>query len=183
MALTYSNQLKLGKKAPNFYLRNSIDGKKYNLNELKGIKGTAIFFICNHCPYVIHINEELVMLANDYKNKGINCIAISSNDIDKYPQDSPELMRKIANKLNYPFAYLYDETQEVAKAYNATCTPDLFLFDADLKAVYQGRLDDSSPGNGKEVSGKDFRNAIEALLIGDVVEKQLPSMGCNIKWK
>lgn len=163
MALTESNNFKIGTLAPNFELINTIDHKLVKLSEAKGTNGTAIFFICNHCPFVIHINEELVKIANDYKNKGINCIAISSNDIEKYPQDGPELMKEHAEKLSYPFPY---------------------LFDKDLKAVYHGQLDDSRPRNDKTVTGKDFRSAINLLLKDNsIAENQKPSIGCNIKWK
>ncbi len=184
MALTQSNEFKTGTSAPGFQLINTIDNKKISLSEYKGKKGVALFFICNHCPFVIHINEELVKIATEYRSKGISCIAISSNDIEKYPQDSPELMKITAEKAAYPFPYLFDETQEVAKAYNATCTPDLYLFDHRLKSVYHGQLDDSRPGNGKPVTGKDFRNALNSLLQGKQnPEIQKPSAGCSIKWK
>ena len=149
MALTESNEFILGTKAPSFNLINTIDNKYVSLNDSKGEKGTVIMFICNHCPFVIHVNDELVKMANTYQQKGINFIAISSNDVEKYPQDSPELMKELAKEEQYPFPYLFDETQEVAKAYNAACTPDFYVFDADLKAVYHGQLDDSRPGNGK----------------------------------
>ncbi|WP_299679111.1 thioredoxin family protein [uncultured Tenacibaculum sp.] len=184
MALTESNKFQIGAFAPDFKLINTIDHTTIQLSENKGENGTAIFFICNHCPFVIHINEELVRIANDYKTKGINCIAISSNDIVNYPQDGPVLMKENAEKLQYPFPYLYDETQEVAKAYNAACTPDLYLFDGDLKCVYHGQLDNSRPGNNIPVSGKDLRNAIDALIEHNtILENQKPSIGCNIKWK
>ncbi len=184
MALTESNEFKIGTVAPDFELINTINDKLTNLSSLKGENGTAIFFICNHCPFVIHINEELVKLASDYTSKGVNCIAISSNDIINYPQDGPELMKEVAKKLKFPFPYLYDETQNTAKAYNAACTPDLYLFDKDLKAVYHGQLDASRPGNGIAVTGKDFREAIEALLHKKPnITFQKPSIGCNIKWK
>ncbi len=184
MALTESNEFKIGAIAPNFELINTINQNLIKLSEVKGKKGTAIFFICNHCPFVIHVNEELVKLANDYKDKGISFIAISSNDVEKHPQDGPESMKRNAEKLNYPFPYLYDKTQEVAKAYNAACTPDLYLFDEDLKSVYHGQLDASRPGNNIPVTGKDFRKAIDSLLKDkSIVELQKPSIGCNIKWK
>ncbi|WP_075340862.1 thioredoxin family protein [Tenacibaculum agarivorans] len=184
MALTESNNFQIGTLAPNFELINTVDNQLVKLSDIKGEKGTAIFFICNHCPFVIHVNDELVKVANDYKSNGISFIAISSNDADKYPQDGPEFMKKVAEKLNYPFPYLYDKTQEVAKAYDAACTPDLYLFDSELKSVYHGQLDDSRPGNGKTVTGKDFRNALDALLTDNsVLQLQKPSIGCNIKWK
>ena len=184
MALTESNEFKIGSVAPNFKLLNTVDDSFVELANVKGEKGTAIFFICNHCPFVIHINEELVKMANDYIEKGISFIAISSNDAVNYPQDGKLLMKKTAENLNYPFPYLYDESQEVAKAYEAACTPDLYLFDHDLKSVYHGQLDDSRPGNDIEVTGKDFRNAIESLLQNNSpLAIQKPSIGCNIKWK
>ncbi|MCH2033016.1 MAG: thioredoxin family protein [Tenacibaculum sp.] len=184
MALTESKNLSIGTIAPNFELLNTRDNKTVNLSEVKGLKGTAIFFICNHCPFVVHVNEELIKLANDYYKKGISFIAISSNDANKYPQDGPEKMKTHAEKVGYPFPYLFDETQEVAKAYDAACTPDLYLFDDELKLVYHGQLDDSRPGNEKPLTGKDFRNAINNLLDQKFpIENQKPSIGCNIKWK
>ncbi|MHB0753977.1 thioredoxin family protein [Polaribacter sp. M15] len=184
MARTESNEFAIGTKAPNFNLINTIDNKNYGLNDLKGEKGTVIMFICNHCPFVIHVNDELVKLAKDYKSKGINCIAISSNDIVNYPQDAPHLMKQLAEKKEYPFPYLYDETQQVAKAYDAACTPDFYIFDKNLESVYHGQLDDSRPGNGKPVTGADIRNALNNLLQNKpVVEHQKPSVGCGIKWK
>lgn len=184
MALTESKNLSIGTIAPNFELLNTRDNKTVNLSEVKGLKGTAIFFICNHCPFVVHVNEELIKLANDYSKKGISFIAISSNDANKYPQDGREKMKTHAEKVGYPFPYLFDETQEVAKAYDAACTPDLYLFDDELKLVYHGQLDDSRPGNEKPLTGKDFRNAINNLLDQKSPnENQKPSIGCNIKWK
>lgn len=184
MALTESNSFQIGKIAPHFELINTVDNALVSLDKAKGNNGTAVFFICNHCPFVLHVNEELVKLANDYNQKGISFIAISSNDIENYPQDRPELMKEVAEKLHYPFPYLYDESQKVAKEYDAACTPDLYLFDANLKAVYHGQLDNSRPGNGIPVTGKDFRNALDALLENNsILEIQKPSIGCNIKWK
>ncbi|WP_299118023.1 thioredoxin family protein [uncultured Winogradskyella sp.] len=184
MALTPSNMLPLGTKAPNFILVDTKDNIRKSLTQLKGANGTLVMFICNHCPFVIHVNEALVKLANDYSSNGINCIAISSNDVINYPQDGPELMHKHANENNYPFPYLYDETQDIAKAYDAACTPDFFLFDSELKLVYAGQLDDSRPGNGIPVTGKDLRAAMDALVENKPINpNQKPSMGCNIKWK
>ncbi len=184
MARTLSNMIPLGTIAPDFRLFDTVSGREVSLERLKGKKGTVILFICNHCPFVIHVNEELVRLAKNYTKKGISFIAISSNDIENYPQDSPELMREIAKKENYSFPYLYDKTQEVAKAYDAACTPDSYIFDANLKLVYRGQLDDSRPENGEEVTGDDIRNAIDCLL-NDVenTRPQKPSIGCGIKWK
>lgn len=184
MALTPSNMLPLGTKAPSFILVDTKDGKTKSLQQLKGKNGTIVMFICNHCPFVIHVNDELVKLANDYMSNGINCIAISSNDIVKYPQDGPDKMKEHAMQNHYPFPYLYDESQAIAKAYDAACTPDFFLFDSDLKLVYAGQLDDSRPGNGIPVTGKDLRVAIEAVINSTPINpNQKPSMGCNIKWK
>lgn len=184
MALTESNVLEKGTVAPGFTLPDTVTGKMFSLNVLKGELGTVIMFICNHCPYVLHVNEGLVQLANDYKEKGVSFVAISSNDVEKYPQDRPELMKAQAEKLSYPFPYLYDETQDVAKAYAAACTPDIYVFDKDLRAVYHGQLDDSRPGNGMPVTGNDIRNVLDALLQGEAYTgPQKPSIGCNIKWK
>ena len=184
MARTESNEFAVGTKAPDFRLINTVDDKIYGLNDLKGDKGTVIMFICNHCPFVIHINAELVELANTYQKKGIGFIAISSNDIENYPLDAPHLMKELAKSEKYPFPYLYDETQEVAKAYDAACTPDFYVFDADLKSIYHGQLDDSRPGNGIHVTGEDIRNALDNLLQNkSALENQKPSMGCGIKWK
>ena len=183
MALTESNEFTIGKKAPDFSLINTVNNKVLSLTEAKGEKGTVLMFICNHCPFVIHVNSALVQMANEYQAKGINFIAISSNEIENYPQDGPELMQQVAKEQNYPFPYLFDETQEVAKAYDAACTPDFYVFDADLRAVYHGQLDDARPGNGKPVTGKDIRTALDHLLENKVaVENQKPSVGCGIKW-
>jgi len=184
MALTPSNPFPIGTNAPAFELINTVNDKQLTLADLKGDQGTVIMFICNHCPFVIHVNEELVRLANDYQDKGVSFIAISSNDVNAYPQDSPEKMKVVANQLSYPFPYLYDEDQSVAKQYNAACTPDFYLFDKQLKAVYHGQLDASRPGNGIEVNGKDLREAITRLLENkSPIEHQKPSIGCGIKWK
>jgi peroxiredoxin len=184
MARTYSNMLALGTKAPDFNLPDTISGKEMSLSTLKGEKGTVVMFICNHCPYVIHINEGLVKIAHDYQQKDISFMAISSNDVVNYPEDSPKLMKKIALELPYPFPYLYDETQEVAKLYDAACTPDFYLFDADLKLIYRGQLDDSRPQNGIPITGADLRYALDCLLENKPNHcPQKPSMGCNIKWK
>lgn len=184
MALTESNEFKIGTKAPDFNLINVIDDHFLSLENAKGSKGTVIMFICNHCPFVIHVNSELVKMANEYQQKGIHFIAISANDVEKYPQDSPELMKQLAKDENYPFPYLFDETQEVAKAYDAACTPDFYVFDADLKSVYHGQLDSSRPGNGKPVTGIDLRNALDNLVANKpALKHQKPSVGCGIKWK
>ncbi|RKR12324.1 AhpC/TSA family protein [Maribacter vaceletii] len=184
MARTPSNMLPLGTIAPGFNLLNTVSLKEETLTQWKGEKGTLILFICNHCPFVIHVNPEIVKMAENYQKKGIQFIAISSNDVINYPQDSPELMKKVALKEKYSFPYLYDETQETAKAYDAACTPDFFLFNANLELVYRGQLDDSRPGNGIPISGIDLRIAIDNLLENkEINSTQKPSIGCNIKWK
>jgi len=184
MARTPSNMIPLETKAPNFKLFDTITQKKLSLNDFKGTQGTVIMFICNHCPFVIHVNKELVSVANDYSKKGIGFIAISSNDVVNYPQDSPEKMQIHAKENKYPFPYLYDESQEVAKAYDAACTPDIYVFNETLNLVYRGQLDDSRPGNGLPVTGKDLRYALDCLLEKrENTEPQKPSIGCNIKWK
>lgn len=183
MANTPSNMLPLGRQAPEFSLLDTVSNTILNLNDLRGENGTVIMFICNHCPFVKHVNTEISKLAEKYQRKGIGFIAISSNDVENYPQDAPHLMKETAKKEGYPFPYLYDKTQETAKAYNAACTPDFYLFDADLKLVYRGQLDDSRPGNGVPVTGNDLRNAIDTLLTGGEIDpNQKPSIGCNIKW-
>jgi thiol-disulfide isomerase/thioredoxin len=154
------------------------------LRDIQGEKGTVIMFICNHCPFVKHVNDELVRLANDYRVTGFGFVAISSNDAEKYPQDGPAAMWENARKHSFSFPYLYDETQEIAKAYDAACTPDFYVFDDDLKLVYRGQLDNSRPGNGIPVNGRDLREALDNILNNNVQRKdQKPSMGCNIKWK
>lgn len=174
----------LGQKAPGFSLTDTVSGKNISLDEIKGIVATVIMFICNHCPFVKHVNEELVILANDYKNKGIGFVAISANDTLNYPEDAPDKMKTVAKQLQYSFPYLYDESQDVAKAYHAACTPDFFIYDKNLKLVYRGQLDDSRPGNGIPVTGKDIRYALDCLIRNQpVMELQRASIGCNIKWK
>lgn len=184
MALTPSNMIPLGTVAPAFSLLDTVTGNTVSLNELKGEQATVIMFICNHCPYVIHVNSELVKLGNDYAAKGVKFIAISSNDVVSHPEDSPVKMKVIAAKENYPFPYLYDETQSVAKAYDAACTPDIYIFNKELKLVYRGQLDDSRPSNKIALTGKDVRAALDYLVEGKQVSPhQRPSIGCNIKWR
>jgi peroxiredoxin len=176
--------LPLGTKAPDFSLKDTVSEKILGLKTLKGIKGTLIMFICNHCPFVIHVNPMLSVLAKIYQAKGIAFVAISSNDIENYPQDAPHLMKIKANEAGYTFPYLYDASQEVAKAFQAACTPDFYLFDGKLELVYRGQLDDSRPGNGLPLDGIDLRQAMDALLQGSPIDPvQKPSIGCNIKWK
>ena len=184
MANTPSNMLPLGTIAPNFKLFDTTAEKRKSLQELKGTEGTVIMFICNHCPFVKHLNSEIAKTALEYQHKGISFIAISSNDVENYPQDAPHLMKLISVEQKYSFPYLYDESQEVAKAYEAACTPDFYLFDANLILVYRGQFDSSRPGNGIPVTGGDLKAAMDSLLEGKEINAiQKPSMGCNIKWK
>jgi thiol-disulfide isomerase/thioredoxin len=184
MVATPSTMLPLGTTAPVFQLPDTVSGHIKSLEELKSNKVTVIMFICNHCPFVKHVNEQLVSLANDYQLQGASFIAISSNDVENYPEDHPDKMKEFALELGYPFPYLYDESQDVAKAYKAACTPDFYIFDGDLKLVYRGQLDDSRPKNDIPVTGKDIRMALDNILAGKSVSvEQKPSLGCNIKWK
>ena len=184
MARTPSNMLALGTKAVPFSLWDSVSLQTKSLEELKGEKGTFILFMCNHCPFVKHINACISTLAKEYQPKGIQFIAINSNDVANYPEDAPELMTELAKTEDFTFPYLFDETQEIAKAYDAACTPDLYLYNSDLELVYRGQLDDSRPGNEKEVTGKDLKIAFDHLLKNEAQEEfQMPSIGCNIKWK
>ena len=184
MARTPSNMVALGTTAHDFTLPDTISGNNVSLKEVRGDVATVIMFICNHCPFVKHVNTELVKLGNEYKNKGVGFAAINSNDVVNHPDDSPALMTQVAKQLKYPFPYLYDESQEVAKAYDAACTPDFFIYDKDLSLVYRGQLDDSRPGNEIPVTGKDIRHALDCLIGNQPVpEFQRPSIGCNIKWK
>ena len=184
MALTESNMLPIGTQAPGFSLPDTVSGSTLSYNDIRGENGTLVVFSCNHCPFVIHINHELVSIANDYKDKGVSVVAISSNDIVNYPEDSPEKMSLVAKVLKYPFPYLYDEDQTVAKAYDAACTPDFYLFDNNNELIYRGRMDASRPGNGQPVTGADLRFALDAVCLGvKEITPQIPSAGCNIKWK
>lgn len=184
MALTPSNMLPLNTKAPNFELLDTVTNSNKKLEELKGEKATVIMFICNHCPYVKHLNKGMADLAKAYIKKGVGFVGISSNNIATHPEDGPEKMKINAMEQGFNFPYLYDETQEVAKAYDAACTPDFYVFDKDLKLAYRGQFDDSRLGNEKVVTGNDIKAAIDALLNGEpTIEKQIPSIGCNIKWK
>ena len=183
MALTYSQMLPLGTQMPEFKLLNVIDNKIFDSKNEIIKNGAIIMVICNHCPYVIHYHDQLKKLVSDFY-QSLNFIAISSNNIQTHPQDSPEMMSDLFRKLNLNFPYLYDETQEVAKLLKAECTPEFYLYDNQKKLVYRGRLDGSSPGNGLEVDGKDLRSAIKSLILGEnISDEQFPSMGCNIKWK
>ncbi|MEO1653404.1 MAG: thioredoxin family protein [Bacteroidota bacterium] len=184
MATTPSNMLPLGTIAPDFALPDTVSGNTQTLSELQGDKGTVIMFICNHCPYVLHVLSGILSLSEDYQSKGISFVAISSNDVVKYPADAPDKMKELATERGFNFPYLFDESQEVARAYQAACTPDFMVFDADLTCVYRGRMDGSRPGSNVPVSGEDIRNALEAILANQqVAGEQIPSIGCNIKWK
>jgi len=183
MVRTPSTMLPLGTRAPDFALPN-VDGRTVTLADSAGPKGTLVMFICNHCPFVKHVADQLAALGSEYLPRGIGVVAISSNDVSSHPADSPEQMVHEAEDRGYVFPYLYDETQEVAHAYHAACTPDFFLFDGDRKLAYRGQLDASRPGNDVPVTGADLRAAIDALLAGHPVPtEQRPSLGCNIKWK
>ncbi len=186
MAKTPSTMLPLGTLAPAFSLPDTVSDRHISLSKAgkPNPTGTVICFICNHCPYVKHINPELTRLAQEYISKGIRFIAINANDVEHYPDDSPENMKKIALELNYPFPYLFDATQEVARAYEAACTPDFFIFNQDLELVYRGQFDDSRPGNNIKVNGNSIRLALNCLIDNKPVpEDQKPSLGCNIKWR
>lgn len=184
MARTPSNMLDLGTKVPNFTLPNAVDAKVYSFSDVQGKRGTVVMFICNHCPYVMHVFDGIASLANDYMKQGFGFVAISSNDVENYPDDSPELMKKTAEEQGFNFPYLYDESQDVAKAYDAACTPDFYLFNAEMSLVYRGQMDNSRPKNNIPVTGNDLRAALDALLTGTPIDSlQKPSLGCNIKWK
>ncbi|MFH4967984.1 thioredoxin family protein [Gaetbulibacter sp. M240] len=184
MANTPSNMLPLGTKAPKFTLRDTISNTMLNFESIKGKHGTVVMFICNHCPFVLHVNDALVSIGKTYQDKHIGFVAISSNDVENYPQDGPEKMTKHAKRVGYPFPYLYDESQEIAKAYDAACTPDIYVFDNEDTLIYRGQLDDSRPGNGIPVTGKDLKHALDCLLNNKENQMpQKPSIGCNIKWK
>ena len=179
-----TTQVPLGFLAPAFNLPDTVSGKMLSLSDLRSDKATVIMFLCNHCPYVRHIINGLVKLASDYIPHGVSFVAISSNDVVKYPDDHPDRMKSLANDAGFPFPYLYDETQDVARAYHAACTPDFSVFDGEMRCVYRGQMDDSRPGNEVPVSGKDIRLVLDALLSGGPVGKiQKPSTGCGIKWK
>ena len=184
MARTPSTMLSLGTKAPEFNLPDTVSGKTISLNDFSDRQGLLVMFICQHCPFVIHVKSELAKLGEDYLPKNLGIVAISSNDVENYPDDSPEKLKAMAEEYSFNFPVCYDETQEVAKAYQAACTPDFFLFDRDLKLAYRGQLDDSRPSLDIPVTGKDLRDAIDSLLANKPIpEPQKPSLGCNIKWK
>ena len=184
MALTESNMLALGTTAPPFSLPDTVSGNMVSFEDVRSDVATVVMFLCNHCPYVIHVNEEIVRLAKEYQESGVSFVAISSNDVENYPADSPDKMKEVAAKEGYTFPYLYDETPEVAKAYDAACTPDFYVFDKNAQLVYRGQLDGSRPNSGIPLSGADLRAALDAVLVSRPVNPmQRPSAGCNIKWK
>ncbi|MGH1394900.1 MAG: thioredoxin family protein [Trichormus sp.] len=184
MVLTASTMLPLGTKAPDFHLPNVVSGETISLANFADKKVLLVMFICRHCPFVKHIQNELTKLAQDYCTSDLAIAAISANDAEKYPDDAPESLKALALEQGWQFPVCYDETQETAKAYTAACTPDFFLFDSDRQLVYRGQLDDSRPSNGKPVTGADLRAAIDTALAGkDISTEQKPSIGCNIKWK
>jgi len=176
--------LDLGTQAPGFQLPDVVTGETISLKTFADAKGLLVMFICRHCPYVVHVQEELARIGADYAASPLAIVAISSNDVANYPEDAPDKLKQMAEQLGFQFPYCYDESQEVARRYTAACTPDFFLFDLDLRLAYRGQLDDSRPGNGKPVTGGDLRAAIDAVLRGEPVSpEQRPSAGCNIKWK
>lgn len=184
MALTESRMIALGTKAPDFSLPDTVSGNVMTYAETRGTHGTVVMFLCNHCPYVIHVNPVLVSIGHEYAKRGIGFVAISSNDVEGYPDDAPDKMKIVAKVLRYPFPYLYDESQDTARAYDAACTPDIYVFDGDDKLYYRGRIDGSRPGNDIPLTGTDLRLALELLLRGEApLLKQYPGAGCNIKWK
>lgn len=184
MSLTPSTMLPLGTKAPDFSLPEVSTGETITLGTFTGKKGLLVMFICRHCPYVIHVQEELGRLGKDFEYSDLGIVAISSNDAQTYPLDRPESLMEMADELGLTYPYLYDETQDIARTYTAACTPDFFLFDEHRQLVYRGQLDDSRPGNGIPVTGKDLRAAIGSLLADQPVSPdQRPSIGCNIKWR
>jgi peroxiredoxin len=184
MAETPSTMLSLGTVLPDFSLTNAVDGTVVTATDFEGSKALLVMFICNHCPFVKHVQDELGRIARDYLSSGMAVVAINSNDEENYPQDGPGHMKALAQQKGWEFPFLFDETQQVAKVFRAACTPDFFLFGADHRLAYRGQLDGSRPGNDVPVTGSDLRAAIDAVLAGkDVSPEQLPSLGCNIKWK
>ncbi len=184
MVRTLSTMLELGTEAPDFRLPDVVSGETVSLDSFRDDEALLVMFICRHCPYVKHVQEELARLGRDYQGKGVGIVAISSNDAAEYPDDAPESLREMAGELGFTFPFCHDESQEVAKAYTAACTPDFFLFDRERRLVYRGQLDDSRPQSGRPVTGSDLRAALDAVLGGQPVgPDQKPSLGCNIKWK
>ncbi|NGZ09203.1 MAG: thioredoxin family protein [Nitrospira sp. LK70] len=184
MVATTSAMLPLGIDAPPFSLRDVVSGRTYSLESFADKTALLVMFICRHCPYVVHVEQELAKIGQDYRNTDLGIIAISSNDPIGYPDDAPPKLKEMAQRLGFTFPFCHDETQEVAKAYRAACTPDFYLFDRDRRLVYRGQLDESRPGNNKPVTGRDLRSAIQAVLAGKAIDgPQKPSIGCSIKWK
>ena len=184
MALTPSTMLDLGTPAPEINLPDVVSGGQISLATFVDDRALLVMFLCRHCPFVLHVKHELTRIGEDYFEKPLGIVAISSNDADNYPNDAPEHLKAMAEELGFKFPFCYDESQEVAKAYSAACTPDFFLFDQERKLVYRGQLDAARPENGKPIDGRDLRAAIEAVLAGEAVNPdQKPSVGCNIKWK
>lgn len=184
MARVHSTMVPLDSPVPEFVLPDTVSGKNITYADVKGDVATVIMFICNHCPFVVHVNPQLITLAEDYDSRGIRFLAISANDVRTHPDDAPDKMRERALALGYPFPYCYDESQKTARAFDAACTPDFFIYDRNDRLVYRGQLDESRPGNGLPVTGADIRRALDCLLAGKPVPaEQRPSMGCNVKWK
>jgi peroxiredoxin len=183
MVLTPSTAPDLGTQAPDFHLKDVVSAKTVSRDAASGPKGLLVLFICQHCPYVKHVQQELARIGRDYAGRGVGIVAISANDAANYPDDRPERLKQQAQEQGFTFPYLYDESQEVARAYGAVCTPDIFLYDGDRRLVYRGQLDDSRPSNGKPVTGRDLRAALDALIAGQPVPQRPPSVGCSIKWK
>ena len=184
MAETFSTMLPLGTLMPPFALPDAVSGRTISSNDVRGTKGTLVMFLCNHCPFVQHVMPELGRLARDYGDKGIGIVAINSNDLDAYPQDGPVHMKELAVHEGWKFPFLMDEAQDVAKAYDAACTPDFFVFDSENALAYRGRLDETRPKTDAKPHGRDLRQALDAVIAGHApVEEQRPSVGCNIKWK
>jgi len=184
MVKTYSTMLELGTKAPEFSLPDVLSGRTISLSSFADDKAVLVMFICRHCPFVKLVQGELALIGVDYRGRGLGIVAISANDVTSHPDDAPHLLKEMAVELGFTFPFCFDETQEVARAFAAACTPDFFLFDRRRELVYRGQLDDSRPDNGKPVTGRDLRAAIDAVLAGrPVATEQRPSLGCNIKWK
>ena len=185
MARTPTTSIPLGFQAPAFALPDALSGTMKSSTDLMAGGPTVVVFMCNHCPFVVHILPEFVAFAKEHMARGVNVVAISSNDVENYPMDSPELMKALATEMDFGFPYLYDEGQDVARAYEAACTPDFSAFDGNKHCVYRGQFDGARPGNGVDVTGEDMRRVLDALLSGETVptEGQIPSLGCNIKWK
>ena len=184
MALTPTKQISLGFIAPDFNLINPMNNSSVTLSDLKSDTATLIVFMCNHCPYVIHVLPQLIKIANEYTSKGVSFIAINSNDIIRYPEDSPENMIKLVQEYNIPFPYLFDESQDVARSYHAECTPDFNIFNNEMRCVYRGQIDSSRPGNNKNNDGADIRKVLDQIINQETISSaQTPSTGCSIKWK